>query len=95
MEEQAKCSTANVKEDQGRALGPRRAADYDNRFTYHPPRPELNQAARYESIREKARQFALYLADQCPESRELSLAITKLEEVVFWANAAIARNERI
>jgi hypothetical protein len=30
----------------------------------------------------------------CPGSRELSLAITKLEEAVFWANAAIARNEK-
>ncbi len=29
----------------------------------------------------------------CPDSRELSLAITHLEEVVFWANAAIARHE--
>ena len=28
----------------------------------------------------------------CPDSRELALAITKLEEVVFWANAAIARH---
>ena len=77
----------------GVCIPPQRAADYDNRFTYHPPKPELNQTARYESIREKARQFALYLADQCPESRELSLAITKLEEVVMWANSSIARHE--
>ena len=27
-----------------------------------------------------------------PESREQSLAMTKLEEVMFWANAGIARN---
>ena len=26
-------------------------------------------------------------------SRELSLAITKLEEAMFWANSSIARNE--
>jgi len=26
-----------------------------------------------------------------PESREKSLAITKLEEAVYWLNAAIAR----
>ena len=30
---------------------------------------------------------------ECPESREKSLAFTKLEECIMWANAAIARNE--
>ena len=29
----------------------------------------------------------------CPDSRELSLALTNLEQAVFWANASIARNE--
>lgn len=28
----------------------------------------------------------------CPDSRELSLAITKLEEAIMWANASIARS---
>jgi hypothetical protein len=28
----------------------------------------------------------------CPNSRERSLALTKLEECMFWANASIARN---
>ena len=68
--------------------------DINNRFTYHPPIQELNQADRYGEIREEARMFALMLTNECPESRERSLAITKLEEAVFWANAAIARNER-
>ena len=61
----------------------------DNDFTYHPPtviQPEI-----YESIRTIARTYAHYLIDNCPQSRELSLAITNLEEVVFWANAAVAR----
>ena len=34
------------------------------------------------------------LDEYCPESREKSLAVTKLEEVVFWSNAAIAREEK-
>jgi hypothetical protein len=59
-------------------------------FTYHPPKPE--QRVIYEDIRAQARAFALYLASTGPESRELSLAITALEECVMWANASIARN---
>lgn len=37
---------------------------------------------------------AVWLLGICPDSRELSTALTKLEEAVFWANAAIARNEK-
>ena len=39
------------------------------------------------------KQLAHLLVTNCPESRELSCALTKLEEAVMWANAAIARNE--
>jgi hypothetical protein len=60
-------------------------------FTYHAPKPE--QVPKYTEIRCKARDLACLLADSCPPSRETSLALTKLEEVVMWANAAIARNE--
>jgi hypothetical protein len=37
--------------------------------------------------------LAAYISEKCPESREKSLAITKIEEAVMWANASIARNE--
>ena len=63
--------------------------DIDNRFTYHTPK--LGQPAMYEEIRELARNVAHRLNELCPESREKSLAITHLEEAVFWANASIAR----
>jgi hypothetical protein len=67
--------------------------DYDLnvRFTYH--KPFGSQPARYEEIRARALDYADYLIKHCPDSREFSLALTKLEEVVFWANAAIARHE--
>jgi hypothetical protein len=68
-------------------------ADICNRFTYHQPKLELHQVERYGDIRDRGRDLAMHLLNQCPESRELSLAITKLEECVMWANAAIARNE--
>lgn len=64
--------------------------DLTNRFTYHPPTED--QALIYEGIRDRGLNFALYLNAHCPDSRELSLAITKIEEAVMWANAAIARN---
>ena len=63
----------------------------DNNFTYHPP--VGTQKPRYEEIREVARQFAWLIERHCPDSREKSLAFTKLEESVMWANASIARNE--
>jgi hypothetical protein len=64
----------------------------DNNFTYHPPFG--TQAARYEELRELAKGLAASYLEHCPESRERSLALTKLEEAVMWANAAIARNEK-
>lgn len=65
--------------------------DIDNNFTYHAPNGD--QQMRYQSIREIAKGLAMFIDDHCPDSREKSLAMTKLEEAVMWANAAIARNE--
>lgn len=66
--------------------------DLENKFTYH--KPFGDQPERYESIRAKAKELAELLLLKCPGSRELSLALTSLEESVFWANASIARNEK-
>lgn len=65
--------------------------DINNRFTYH--QPQSDDTAKYVEIREAARELAHLINKRCPESREKSLAITKLEEVVFWANAGIARDQ--
>lgn len=67
------------------------ANDIVTRFTYHPPKND--QPEKYEEIRRAARSLASLLITLTPESREQSLAITHLEEAVFWANASIARNE--
>lgn len=75
------------------ADAPRRITedDLDNRFTYHPPtNPAVRR--RHERAREIARTTAELLVDVMPPGREASLAITHLEESLFWANAAIARN---
>lgn len=66
-------------------------AELDARFTYHAPK--VDQIARYQDIRDIGRHFAGILNEKCPESRELSLALTSLEQAVMWANAAIARRE--
>lgn len=65
--------------------------DLDIRFTYHAPKSD--QPERYVAIREKAKELARLVLQSTPQSREQSLAITKIEEAGFWANAAIARNE--
>lgn len=65
--------------------------ELQNRFTYHAPKGD--QATRYELIRDRAHDFAAFINDNTPDSREKSLAFTHLEDAVMWANAAIARNE--
>ena len=67
------------------------SSDIENRFTYHAPTgPE--QVEVYGMLRSLAKKYAEVINEHCPDSREKSTAITKLEECVFWANAAIARN---
>lgn len=63
----------------------------EKNFTYHAPKN--NQVARYEHVRNRAKVFAYFLLENVPDSEERSIALTRLEEVVFWSNAAIARNE--
>jgi hypothetical protein len=65
--------------------------DLRNRFTYHPPKE--GQADRYQEIRTQIGVTAEFIALRCPQSRELSLALTHLQEASMWANAAIACNE--
>jgi hypothetical protein len=59
------------------------------RFTYHPPTPE--QVPLYAETRVRAKELAEYIDTTAPDGREKSLALTHLDEVVFWTNAAIAR----
>ena len=65
--------------------------EIDIRFTYHAPKDD--QPDRYNKLRADAKFLAEGIATNCPDSRERSLALTKLEECIMWANAAIARRE--
>ncbi len=62
-----------------------------NTFSYHPP--QGNQAERYGLLRHEVGKLAYIIACNTPESREQSVALTKLQEAVMFANAAIACNE--
>lgn len=66
-------------------------SDIEHQFTYHVPTDK--KRADHEKARKACQQAAERLNRLCPEGREKSLAITKLEEAMFWANAAIARNQ--
>lgn len=59
-------------------------------FTYHAPTDE--QVALYREIRSKVTELAEMIEARCPNGREKSLAMTKLEESAMWANASIARS---
>lgn len=63
----------------------------ERNFSYHAPKE--GQIVRYQVLRDTAKSYAGLINAICPLSRELSLAITKLEEAVMWANSSIARNE--
>lgn len=67
-----------------------RIEEIKHRFKYH--KPKEVQIPVYERFREAGKKLALDMLDSQPHSRELSLAITKLEEAIMWANAGIARN---
>lgn len=61
----------------------------ENNFSYHAPtdgQPEV-----YSEIREAAKAYAYTLVRLVPPGRERALAMTNLEQVVFWANAGVAR----
>jgi hypothetical protein len=62
-----------------------------HRFQFHPPRSNVT-ADKHDRVRSACLQAAEVLVKATgPASREQSTAITKLEEAMFWANAAIAR----
>jgi hypothetical protein len=63
-----------------------------NRFAYHKPSNE-QVAARHALVRNNCLDLAQKIIDLTPPGSEQDDAIKKPEEVMFWANAAIARNQ--
>lgn len=59
--------------------------DIENRFAFHAATTEEKRDA-HTSVRQNCRALADFINEKCPDGREKSLA-----EVMFWANAALAR----
>jgi len=66
------------------------AQDLTNRFSYHPP--QGNQAATYEYVRSKVLELATRLVECTPCCPEQSRMLNALDDVMFLANASIARH---
>lgn len=71
-------------------LDQRTVEELARRFNHHPPQGD--QAERYERIRAGCLDLAKLVCELAPDSRERSAALTFLDSVMFFANAAIARN---
>lgn len=62
----------------------------ENDFQFHPATDKTGPM--HDKVRELLRMAAHELIERVPEGRELSTALTKLEEAMMWSNAAIARH---
>ena len=64
--------------------------DITSRFKFIEMTDEKKQAS--EKIREEVLNLADITDIYCSDSREKSLALTKLQEFMFWVNACISHN---
>lgn len=64
--------------------------DIENRFAFHAATTEAKRNV-HENIRRRCGDLARWLNEALPEGREKALAVTHLEETMFWANGAWAR----
>lgn len=67
-------------------------ARVENDFTLHPPKHE-HIGSVMDGLREDFRDLAHTVIDRCPPSRELSMALTNLDDGLKNAIAAVARNQ--
>ncbi|MBQ9002240.1 MAG: hypothetical protein IJ087_10345 [Eggerthellaceae bacterium] len=61
-----------------------------NSETFRQHNLDRDQVDASDLIRESAENLEAFIVLRCEPSREKSLALTKLEECVMWANKAIA-----
>lgn len=66
-----------------------RRRDLERRFAYHKPTEE--KALDHTHVRNNLANTAAILNNVLPNVPEREIALMKLEECMFWSNAAIAR----
>lgn len=66
------------------------SGEINHRFSFHPALSETRRR-NHDWIRGLCSDLAHNLSSVLPVGRESAQAIAKLEEVMFWANAALAR----
>jgi hypothetical protein len=66
-------------------------AELDRRFSGHYVSEDA--VTCLDAVRAAGRAMAVAVCQVAPEGRERALALTKIEEAVFWANAGIARTD--
>lgn len=64
------------------------AKDIVERFEFKPANDE--RVIAHEDVRASCIDLALTLNTIIPEGREKAIVLTKIQEVMFWANAAVA-----
>ena len=64
---------------------------WDHNFTNHTPTPEALK--KIEGLRYTAKAMKDAIITMAPNSRERSLALTNLEQVLFYSVAAVVRNQ--
>lgn len=66
-------------------------AELERLFNYHAPPNEAVKEAHW-LVRKQMLGAAEMVVDNTPRCQERVVALRKLQEAMFWANAAVARN---
>lgn len=64
----------------------------ENNFRHHPPQTSTIEGT-FGEARARCKRLADWINNNVPHGREKATALTKLEEVMFWTNAGISRNQ--
>lgn len=83
----------DVSNAMNNALNSDLSAKLENQFMYHIA--EGTQPLQFATIRGECLELARMIVVICPDGEEREQAIRRLNEVMFWANAAIARHSGV